>query len=158
MKLESFLNDMPSGWSKYKGALFAEHIRILFSEKGFNISQNNSFIKNNPIEYDFLILKPGIKTNTHFYNKEDVIMVLEVKTSGTRTYESYKKIFNDFVQSGIKKCIYINLSETTSWQKKLNEKCGKFPYMNFTLFWDKSSKRKFKKGDDFQNIINYMKG
>lgn len=50
--------------------------------RNFNISLPNSFIKNNLIEYDALILRDGIENVEHFYNYQDVLGIVEIKTSG----------------------------------------------------------------------------
>lgn len=82
---------------QFSGAVCVSLLKELLSEKGIATSEKDVFIKDVPIEFDLLIVKPNSKPlHGLLWNPEDVIAALEVKKSGTISEEGTAKTNSDF--------------------------------------------------------------
>ena len=78
---------------------FRKYISYILNYYGYNykVSNVNAYIKNYPTEWDLIILKnDAIETNTNVYNANDVVAVLEFKTSGLADKDIPKQFDNQF--------------------------------------------------------------
>ena len=70
--------------SKYSGAVSVELIRHALKSHGIETSSRDVFIKNVPVEIDFLVSKPGVLPGHGLlYQPEDVLAAFEIKNVGS---------------------------------------------------------------------------
>lgn len=91
---------------------FRKYISYILNYYGYDyrVSNVNAFIKDYPTEWDLIILKnDAIETNTNVYNANDVVAVIEFKTSGLADKDIAKQFDNQF--SNIKNIFNKNESD-----------------------------------------------
>lgn len=78
---------------------FRKYISYILNYYGYDykVSNVNAYIKGYPTEWDLIILKNNaLETNTNVYNANDVMAVLEFKTSGLSDKDIAKLFDNQF--------------------------------------------------------------
>lgn len=71
---------------QFSGAVVVHLLKSVLEELGFSTSEKDVFIKDVPIEVDFLIVKPNSSPEFGvLWNPEDVIAAFELKKSGLIT-------------------------------------------------------------------------
>ena len=129
--------------SKYLGTLTTEVIRHALQENGIPTSGRDVFIRGIPIEFDLIIPRQGANClEGILYDPEDVIAVLEIKTSGLFDYNSIERIEHcrNKVQEANSSIFYgyVTLTERQSFYNKIFGK--NIPDWVFTLSWCKRVK------------------
>ena len=109
--------------NKFSAYCSYEAIKKVLTEKGYKVSQLDSFVKGYKLEYDALIIKRNVDSNLRLYNPDDVVATIEIKTSGYFTSnkedekDRLKEDFSNYMKS--QKIpniphIYISLHESIS--------------------------------------------
>jgi hypothetical protein len=125
---------------KYAGAVTIEVLRKAIKDAGYNVSPRDSFICGVPIEFDLLVVRPGVAPRFGcLYQPGEVVVAFEIKNSGSfgkSAVESIKANFeklaevNDNLNVKIE-CCYITLSEGKRY--KWAVKTETLGYPAFTL-------------------------
>ena len=112
-------NNTTKNGAKFDAMITYEVIKKELSQK-LNISLPNSFIKNNLIEYDALILRDGIENVEHFYNYQDVLGIVEIKTSGYffQNKDDMDSLKDDFERQKQDEIPYIYIALLESYNEK----------------------------------------
>lgn len=82
---------------QFSGAICVSLLKELINSQGLSTSEKDVFIKDVPIEFDLLIVKPNSKPlHGLLWNPDNVIAALEVKKSGTISEDGIVKTNSDF--------------------------------------------------------------
>jgi hypothetical protein len=113
-KIESLRQ--PIKCNKFIGAMTTEVIRETLTNKGFNVSERDSFIKGVPNEIDLMITKKDtLPIFNSYYNPEDVLFVFEIKYRGIYGKEEIdhiKTMFENVRKVNPKiNCVYLTIYE-----------------------------------------------
>ena len=140
----------------------------------FKVSNVNSFIKGCPTEWDLIILNEKAKdvNNTNVFEAEEVITVLEFKTSGLllvqyknieKTFELQFNYLNHFNKEHIKKITfaYITFAETEEYfartkkyfDLKNNKLNTAFAFLEYDLLVKKDEKHYINECLDFKKFL-----
>ena len=144
---------------KYVGAFTVEMIREALQKHGFPVSARDVFIRGIPIEFDLLVPREGTSClDGILYEPEDVIAVLEIKSSGVFDYDSKNRIEKCFKEVRNKNqnifCAYVTLSERQSFhEKNFVENDWAYP-----LFWWRPLKGKdpYKKTGAWHELLSKL--
>ena len=118
-KLQILESELGFKNKQFSGACAVELIKEVLRESGFNVSSRDVFVKDVPIEIDFLIYKDNTKSELGLlFKPEDVLAIFEMKKSGIITDEGKIKVGSDFSRMktyhpNIKR-FYITFSENPS--------------------------------------------
>ncbi len=124
--------------NKYIGAFTTELIREKLNDSGIRVSAKDVFMRGVPIEIDLIVHREGVlPQNGILYEPEDVLVTIEVKTSGAygeKTIQTIRQNCEEIRQANSKiKCCYITLSERKDYKwaaTDANTGCE-----TYTLFW-----------------------
>jgi len=148
--------------SKHSGAASVELIRHALKKHGIETSSRDVFIKNVPVEIDFLISKPGIVPEYGLlYQPNDVLVAFEIKNAGSfgqLTIENTKQCFSLIKASNPKiLCAYVTIAERRSYKWAVHEENLGSPA--YTLFWHSGSglKLRHEPSGDWQRLINDLR-
>ncbi len=126
---------------KCAGAVTIEVLREAIKDAGCNVSPRDSFIRGVPIEFDLLVVRPGVAPRFGcLYQPSDVLVAFEIKNSGSfgkSAVESIRANFEKIAKVNDKmnvkiECCYITLAEGERY--KWAVKTETLGYPAFTLF------------------------
>jgi len=146
---------------KFTGALVIEILRRAFEERGIEVSRPNVYLKGLPFEVDLIIPRRGANVEFEIlYSPEDVLAVLEIKTSGLFSKEDSSRIGSVF--RAVKSinpsifCAYVTMSERQSYKYKATEEKLGFPV--YTLAWHHGpdENRKYETTGDFSRLVSEL--
>lgn len=145
-EIEDSKKDFGITCRKLSGALTIEILKEHLEEKRVKVSNRDVFIKGIKSEIDLLMVKKSaIAEHNLIYNPSDVIVALEIKSYGSfgeKTSSTIKDIFNEIKLKNNKVyCAYITLLERETYKHKVT--CVKLGYPAYTIFFHKSSGKKF---------------
>jgi hypothetical protein len=158
---EEFEKACGRGCAKYSGALTVELVRRALENHGIRTSARDVYIRGVPIEIDLLIPRRGaVPKNGILYEREDVMVVFEVKNLGVMEDAALVKIA-DFLQTVRKanpeiKCIYLTISEWVKWKEGVKDGDG---FRSFALFWHHGSRanRRYDPTGSWEQLLSYLK-
>jgi hypothetical protein len=146
---------------KFTGALVIEILRRALEEDGIEASRPNVYLKGLPFEVDLIIPRRGANVEFEIlYSPEDVLAVLEIKTSGLFSKEDSSRIGSVF--RAVKSinpsifCAYVTISERQSYKYKATEEKLGFPV--YTLAWHhgQDDARKYESTGDFSRLVGEL--
>jgi hypothetical protein len=147
---------------KYSGAVSVELIRHALKKHGIEASSRDVFIKDVPVEIDFIISKSeSVPEHGTLYQPEDVLAAFEIKNTGSfgqSTIDNTKRCFSLIKQSNPKIfCAYVTLSERKNFRWAVSEENLGSPA--YTLFWHSGSRLKLRHepSGDWQRLINDLR-
>jgi hypothetical protein len=148
---------------KYAGAVTAELLKEALQWHGIQTSARDVFIEQVPVEIDLLIPKIGaVAQHGILYRAEDVLVVFEVKNSGSfgegtieQTGEAFRlmRARNPMIQ-----CAYVTLTERRGYRWAVTEANLKNPV--YTLFWYRGSSeknRRYEASGDFGRLLKSLR-
>jgi hypothetical protein len=149
--------------NKFSGAVTAQLLKQALEEHDIQTSARDVFIEQVPVEIDLLIPKRGvIPRHGLLYRAADVLVVFEVKNSGSFGARTIEKTGRDFclvcARNPEIKCAYVTISERSTYKWKVTEENLKYPV--YTLFWHRGSSkyRQDEASDDFARLLEFLRG
>ena len=141
---------------KFTGAITVEIIKRALENHGIRTSARDVFIKGLPIEIDLLVpRKEANPKDGLLYQPQDVLVVLEIKSSGSfgqKTIDSVKRSFRRAQQLNESiYCAYVTLAERQQFNWAVSEENTGFPA--YTLFWHDGSRKKYTPSGDWNRLL-----
>ena len=146
---------------KFTGALVIEILRRALEECGIGASRPNVYLKGLASEIDLIIPRRGANVEFEIlYSPEDVLAVLEIKTSGLFSKEDSYRIGSVFravqsINSSIF-CAYVTISERQSYKYKATEEKLGCPVYTLTWHHGPDEARKYESTGDFSRLVDKL--
>lgn len=146
---------------KFSGALTVHVLRQALCQARLPVSDRDVFIRGVPIEIDLLLVRPSPDTAGRLlYEPKDVLVALEIKSSGSFGRPTIDKTRADFARIKAANpqimCAYVALAERDGYPWAVTRKNLGHPA--YTLFWHNSSVRccQYESSGDWAKLLKAL--